>query len=83
MKSIFAILGIVAAIGGTLCGILNWFLTEFYLGSVDWQGPMVTVNSALWILNILGIGFGVVLIGIGAMLRESEPSGSGRTEGQV
>ncbi len=69
MKAVVAILGILLALGGTLCGVLNWILSGFYLESVNWEGPMMIVNNAAWILNILGVGLGVVLIGISAMMR--------------
>ena len=69
MKHVLAVLGMIFLVGGTLFGVLNWFLTEFYLETVEWEGPMVTVNRATWILNILGIGLGGVLIGIATMMR--------------
>ncbi len=72
MKHVLAILGIILFAGGTFSGVLNWCLTEFYLETVEWEGPMVTVNSATWILNTLGLGLGGVLIGIAAILRSPD-----------
>lgn len=69
MKSVLALLGILFVLGGTICGALNWFLTEFYLETVDWEGPMMMVNRGTWILSILGMGLGTVLIGVAAMMR--------------
>jgi hypothetical protein len=69
MKSVFAIFGILVALGGMFCGVLNWYLTEFYLDSVEWEGPMLMVNRGAWILNTLGLGLGTILIGIAAMMR--------------
>ena len=69
MKTVLALLGIGLVLGGTFFGVLNWFFTEFYLETVEWEGPMITVNRATWLLNILGMGLGGVLIGIAAMLR--------------
>ena len=83
MKATIIIFGIVVALGGTSCGFLDWFLSNFYLDTVGWEGPMMTVSKCLWLLNTLGVGFGVVLIGIGGILRRSEPSGFSRTEGPV
>lgn len=68
MKIICGVFGILLLLAGSGFGAVNWFLTEFYLETVDWEGPMVAVNRYTWILNILGIGFGGVLIGIAAML---------------
>lgn len=81
MKATITIFGIVVALGGTFCGFLDWYLANFYLDTVDWEGPMVTVQQCSWLLNTMGVGFGVVLIGIGGILRRSEPSGFSRTEG--
>ena len=62
MKATITIFGIIVALGGTFCGFLDWFLSNFYLDTVDWEGPMVTVSKCLWLLNTLGVGFGVVLL---------------------
>ena len=68
MRLALLILGILLALGGTVCGVLNWWFTEFYLETVDWEGPMVVVNRITWVLNILGMGLGVILIGVAAMI---------------
>ena len=72
MKHVVAIVGIIFLLGGSFFGVLNWFLVEFYLETVDWEGPMMMVNRATWILNILGMGLGGVLIGIAAMMRSPD-----------
>lgn len=69
MKSFLAIVGILFVLGGMLSGLLDWFLVEFYLESVEWEGPMVTVNTVAWFLHIVGVGLGVVLIGAASMMR--------------
>jgi len=67
MKSPAAYLGILAIGVGTVFGVVNWYLVEFYLETVDWEGPVVEFNKLTWLLNILGFGIGGVLIGIAAI----------------
>lgn len=73
MKSELAFFGIVLAAIGTLSGVLNWYLGEFYLQTVDWEGPMLIVNRFSWIVNVLGVGAGVVLIGLALLQPPDEP----------
>lgn len=72
MKQVVAVIGIVFVLAGTLLGIVNWFLTEFFLETVEWEGPMMVVNQAAWLLNILGIGCGAALIGVAAMMQSAD-----------
>ena len=69
MKSTLAGLGICAAALGTAAGLVNWALTEFILETVDWEGPLVTVNILSWLVNIVGMGAGVALVGMSCMSR--------------
>lgn len=73
MNSVLALAGIILALFGALCGIVNWYLTEFYLATVDWEGPLVMVNSAAWLLNVLCLGAGAILIGLAVMQPPDEP----------
>ena len=79
MKKVSAILGIVFALGGTLSGLLNWCLAEFYLDRVGWEGPLVTLNSFTWLFNVLGVGLGVLLVGISTIISSPSPSLSDKT----
>ncbi|MFT5525360.1 MAG: hypothetical protein ACI9HK_003328 [Pirellulaceae bacterium] len=72
MKTILAVLGILFVVGGTFSGLLNWYLVEFYLIEVDWDGPMVLVNKVTWLFNILGLGLGGMFIGFASMMRSTE-----------
>lgn len=74
MKSTLAILGICTALLGTIAGVVNWALTEFILDTVDWEGPLVVVNILSWLINIVGMGTGVVLVGISCLCRSPYPA---------
>ena len=74
MKNILAIVGILCVIGGTLSGGLNWFLGEFYLQSVGWEGPAMILNRAAWLLYIFGMGLGGTLIGLAVLVGSSNKS---------
>ena len=69
MKTALAILGILCVLVGTCSGVINWYLTEYYLETVGWSGPMLDVNRIAWVVNILGMGLGGVLIGFAALMR--------------
>ncbi|HAW97838.1 MAG TPA: hypothetical protein DCX67_04820 [Opitutae bacterium] len=69
---ILTALGKVCAIGGTVAGMLNWLWVEFLLEDVNWEGPWMTLNKVSWILNILGFGLGISLIGAASFLSPSK-----------
>ncbi|MEZ5942164.1 MAG: hypothetical protein R3C18_12295 [Planctomycetaceae bacterium] len=75
MKTAVALVGILAIAFGTLAGIASWYLIEFYLPMVDWEEPMITVNTWCWFLNILGWGIGGICIGLATILTEPRERG--------
>ncbi|GEM_PF-6593996 len=52
--------------------MLNWLWVEFLLEDVNWEGPWMTLNKVSWILNILGFGLGISLIGAASFLSPSK-----------
>ena len=68
MRTALICLGIVCVFGGTVAGCANWVLSNFILASVDFEGPWVTFDSAMWLCNTLGLGIGGILIGLGCLL---------------
>jgi hypothetical protein len=67
MKSAFALSEIASAFLGTIFGVVNWYLTEFYLARVVWEGPLLLVNRAAWLFNVLGLGAGAILIALAVL----------------
>lgn len=69
MKTALSAIAILFFIGGTFFGVLNWFLSTYYLESVDWEGPMVGFNDFTWLLSTLGFGIGGTTLGIAVMIK--------------
>lgn len=68
MRSTLGILGIVCFAIGLASGLLNWFLSNFYLETVEWEGIMVTVDLLCWAGNVVGYGLGGILICVATLL---------------
>lgn len=68
MRTTLIGLGLFFVLGGTIAGCTNWILSNFILEQVNWEGPLVALDTAMWLCNTLGFGIGGMLIGAGSLI---------------
>lgn len=73
MKKICAILGILLVLGAKFFALVNWGVSNFVETSWEPGSGTYVLNLATWLLDILGMGLGVAMIGIAAMLSDPRP----------
>jgi|GEM_PF-3108145 len=61
MRIILGLTSILFALFGLVCGVVDWTLSNFVLDSVDWEGPLVPLQMATWILTPVSYGLAIML----------------------
>lgn len=69
MRKQLAIFALVFAILGTLAGLNLWFLNQYVLHLVDWEGPLQSFSILSWLGESLFFGLSLILLCIAVMLK--------------
>lgn len=68
MRTLLLIAAIVVAALGGLSAFTDWYLSNFLLDRVDWEGPLVTVQTLAWLGWVVSLPFAVILVALAGLL---------------
>ncbi len=71
MKNLCAYGAILFGLVGMFSGIADWALSNYVLESVDWEGPLVSIQLMAWVFTYISFGIGIILAGLSSLLKES------------
>jgi hypothetical protein len=78
MKKLCAIFGVLLVLGAKFFALVNWGITSFTEIYYERGSPGYFLNVGTWLFDILGMGLGVLLIGVAAMLSDPRPPQGGQ-----
>lgn len=81
MKSTLGFGAIIFAILGFGMGLTDWALSNFFLEDLNWEGAMVDVQVAAWLLAHICYAIGIIMAAAAAMApadKTNDPSSGGQ-----
>lgn len=73
MRKAFAIAALICGILGLLAGVNEWFLQQYVLWHVDWEGPLQTLSDLSWFMETVFTGLAIIFLAI-AFLQDRQPA---------
>ncbi|WOO42307.1 hypothetical protein [Rubellicoccus peritrichatus] len=67
MRKAFAIAALICGILGLLAGLNEWFLQQYVLWHVNWEGPLQTLSDISWLFEGVLISLAVIFLAIAVM----------------
>ena len=58
-----------AAFGAFVCGASDWFLNNYILPDLYWEGPLASLQILLWILQYALFFLAIILVGSGSIMK--------------
>lgn len=72
MKTVLASAAILFALFGILCAVVDWILCNFVLEDLGWEGPLVGLQMATWLLTSLSFGAAVLFCSCAVLVNRRE-----------
>jgi len=68
MRKGFAITALISGILGLLAGVNEWFLNQYILHMVNWEGPLQALADISWFFETALVGVAVICLAIAVMM---------------
>lgn len=67
MRRGFAVAALICGILGLLAGVNEWFMNQYVLPLVNWEGPLQSLTDLCWLLETALVGTAVILLAVSLM----------------
>lgn len=71
MKKTFAYGAMIAALIGMAAGVSDWALSNFLLDTVNWEGPLYSLQLFCWFISYIGFGCGIALAAMASITNDA------------